>query len=246
MGIDLKKMKAKLAAAKSNGKGGKSDFWKITEGEHTVRILPSEDGDPFREFHFHYNVGKQNGFLCPKRNFGDDCPVCDFATKLFNQGDTESINMAKKLFARQRFFSPVLVRGEEKEGVRVWGYSKTVYQELLSLVLNPDFGDITDADEGVDLVLKYAKDPGMLYPKTSLTPRRKSSPLCEDEDADCQELIGNVPDFDTLFERKTSEEVGTILDEAMNSDLDAEANSEETSKYKTPSNDVQAALNELM
>ena len=32
----------------------------------------------------------------------------------------------------------------------------------------------------------------------------------------------------------------------MNSDLDAEANSEETSKYKTPSNDVQAALNELM
>ena len=154
--------------------------------------------------------------------------------------------MAKKLFARQRFFSPVIVRGEEKEGVRVWGYSKTVYQELLSLVLNPDFGDITDADDGVDLVLKYAKDPGMLYPKTSLTPRRKSSPLCEDEDADCQELIGNVPDFDTLFERKTSEEVGAILDEAMNSDLDAEANSEETSKYKTPSNDVQAALNELM
>ena len=115
MGIDLKKMKAKLAAAQNNGKGGKSDFWKLTEGEHTVRILPSEDGDPFKEFHFHYNVGKQNGFLCPKRNFGDDCPVCEFATKLFNQGDTESINMAKKLFARQRFFSPVIVRGEEKE-----------------------------------------------------------------------------------------------------------------------------------
>ncbi len=165
MGIDLKKMKAKLAAAQGNGKGGKSDFWKITEGEHTVRILPSEDGDPFKEFHFHYNVGKQNGFLCPKRNFGEDCPVCDFATKLFNQGDTESINMAKKFFARQRFFSPVMVRGEEKEGVRVWGYSKTVYQELLSLVLNPDFGDITDAEEGVDLVLKYAKDPGQLYPQ---------------------------------------------------------------------------------
>jgi hypothetical protein len=246
MAIDLKKMKAKMAAAQNNGKGGKSDFWKLTEGEHTVRILPSEDGDPFKEYHFHYNVGKQNGFLCPKRNFGDDCPVCNFATKLFNQGDTESIDMAKKMFARQRFFSPVMVRGEEKAGVRVWGYSKTVYQELLSLVLNPDFGDITDADEGVDLLLKYAKDPGMLYPKTSLTPRRKSSPLCEDEDADCQELISNVPDFDTLFERKTTEEVGAILDEAMNSELDAEANSEETSKYKTPSNDVQAALNELM
>ncbi len=58
MAIDIKKMKAKLAAAQSNGKGGKSDFWKLTEGEHTVRLLPSEDGDPFKEFHFHYNVGK--------------------------------------------------------------------------------------------------------------------------------------------------------------------------------------------
>ena len=246
MAIDLKKMKAKLAAAQGNGKGGKSDFWKITEGEHTVRILPPQDGDPFKEFHFHYNVGKQNGFLCQKRNFGEECPVCDFATKLFNQGDTESINMAKKFFARQRFFSPVMVRGEEKEGVRVWGYSKTVYQELLSLVLNPDFGDITDSEEGVDLVLKYAKDPGQLYPRTSVTPRRKSSPLCETDDTDCQELIDNVPDFDTLFERKTTEDVAAILDEAMNSDLDAEENSKETSKYSSPSNDVEAALQELV
>ena len=246
MAIDLKKMKAKLAAAQGNGKGGKSDFWKITEGEHTVRILPSEDGDPFKEFHFHYNVGKENGFLCPKRNFGDDCPVCEFATKLFNQGDSESINMAKKFFARQRFFSPVIVRGEEKEGVRVWGYSKTVYQELLSLVLNPDFGDITDAEDGVDLVIKYAKDPGQLYPRTSVTPRRKSSVLCEDGDTDCDELISKVPDFDTLFERKTTEDVSMILDEAMNSDIDAEQNSEETSKYNAPSNDVEAALKELV
>ena len=138
MAIDLNKMKQKLASTQGNG-GGKSDFWKITEGEHTVRLLPSEDGDPFREFWFHYNVGTHNGFLCPKRNFGDNCPVCEFATKLFNEGETESVNMAKKLFARQRFFSPVVVRGEEKAGVRVWGYSKTVYQELLGLVLNPEY-----------------------------------------------------------------------------------------------------------
>ena len=82
MAIDLKKMKAKMAAAQNNGKGGKSDFWKLTEGEHTVRILPSEDGDPFKEYHFHYNVAK-GGFLCPKRNFGDACPVCDFASELW-------------------------------------------------------------------------------------------------------------------------------------------------------------------
>ena len=243
MAIDLNKMKAKLANVQGNGKGGKSDVWKITEGEHTVRILPSEDGDPFREFFFHYNVGHHNGFLCPKRNFGDHCPVCEFATKLFNEGETESVNMAKKLFARQRFFSPVLVRGEEKEGVRVWGYSKTVYQELLGLVLNPDYGDITDPEEGIDLVLKYAKEQGQMYPKTTVVPRRKSSELCEGEE--CDELLATIPDLDELFEKKTSAQVKEMLDEAMLSDMDAESNSSETQKYAAPTNDVEAALKEL-
>ena len=93
---------------------------------------------------------------------GEDCPVCNFATKLFNEGSQESVQQAKNLFARQRFFSPVLVRGQEVEGVKVWGYGKTVYETLLSLVLNPDYGDITDPQEGTDLVLSYGKAPGML------------------------------------------------------------------------------------
>ena len=244
MAIDLNKMKQKLASTQGNG-GGKSDFWKITEGEHTVRLLPSEDGDPFREFWFHYNVGTHNGFLCPKRNFGDNCPVCEFATKLFNEGETESVNMAKKLFARQRFFSPVVVRGEEKAGVRVWGYSKTVYQELLGLVLNPEYGDITDPDEGIDLVLKYAKDPGQIYPKTSVLPRRRSSKLCDDATGECDELLATIPDLDGLFEKKDTSVVQGMLDEAMFSEVDPESNSNETQKYTAPSNDVEAALKEL-
>ena len=30
-----------------------------------------------------------------------------------------------------RTFVPVVVRGEEGEGVRFWGFGKTVYQEIL-------------------------------------------------------------------------------------------------------------------
>ena len=52
MGLDLNKMKAKLAALKGNGGGGTSIFWKPQEGEQTIRILPTEDGDPFKDYHF--------------------------------------------------------------------------------------------------------------------------------------------------------------------------------------------------
>jgi hypothetical protein len=238
MAINLDKMKAKLDAAQGKGSGKKSDFWRPQDGENVIRILPSPDEDPFKEHHFHYNLGNQSGFLCPKRNFGDDCPVCNFATKLFNEGSQESVQQAKNLFARQRFFSPVLVRGQEAEGVKVWGYGKTVYETLLSLVLNPDYGDITDPQDGTDLVLSYGKAPGMLYPQTKVQPRRKSSPLCDDGD-----------DLDTLFERKSTQDVQDILDEFLNSDVNAEEASSETTKYASTtteaSNDVEAALKEL-
>ena len=56
-----------------------------------------------------------------------------YVRDLYRQGDEESIKMAKNLSARQRFFSPVVVRGEEDQGVRIWGFGKMAYQELLNL-----------------------------------------------------------------------------------------------------------------
>ena len=176
MGINLDKMRAKLAALRGEGKSGDSVFWRPAEGDQDIRIVPTADGDPFKEMHFHYNVEK-GGFLCPKRNFGDDCPVCDFASQLWREGvdnnDEHSKKTAKSLFVRQRFFSPVMVRGEENLGVRIWGYGKMAYENLLSLVLNPEYGDITDTEAGTDLTLTYGKPPGASFPQTKLVPRRR-------------------------------------------------------------------------
>ena len=146
MGIDMDKMRAKLSALQ-NKSDKKSVFWRPQDGEQTIRIVPTPDGDPFKEYWFHYNVGNNPGFLSPKKNFGQDDPLDNFVRSLFKEGSDESIKMAKNLMARQRFFAPVIVRGEENEGVRLWGFGKTAYQELLNLVLNPDYGDITDVEE---------------------------------------------------------------------------------------------------
>ena len=60
MAIDLSKMRAKLDALQ-NKDSGDNKFWRPSDGEQAIRIVPTEDGDPFREFHFHYNVGQNRG-----------------------------------------------------------------------------------------------------------------------------------------------------------------------------------------
>ena len=245
MGIDLDKMKQRRAALQGKGGGNRDTFWRPQDGEQTIRIVPTADGDPFKDFWFHYNVGNNPGFLSPKKNFGEEDPLNDFVRKLFNEGTEESIKMAKSLMARQRFFSPVLVRGEEEKGVRIWGYGKMVYEQLLNLVLNPEYGDITDSETGTDLVIRYGKPAGASFPQTEITPRRRPSLLCEDE-AQCAEWLDTIPDLDSLFERKTPEEVATILDEYLSGNTDDES-SENVEKYNVESKDsVDKAFSELL
>jgi len=233
MTLDMKKMRERMTSLKS--KGGNSSFWRPPDGESVIRIVPTSDGDPFKDYWFHYNVGDNPGFLSPKRNFGEDCPLDSFVRNLWQEGTEESKRMAKKLSARQRFFAPVLVRGEEEQGVRLWGFGKQVYETILNLVLNPEYGDVTDPEAGTDLVITYGKPAGASFPVTNITPRRRSSALCEEGPAKCSEVLDSVPDFDEVFagSRKTYEEVQGMLDEFLLGDEDPEEVSSETAKYNS-------------
>ena len=219
MALDMAKMKAKLQDLESGGKSkGDNVWWRPQEGDQDVRIVPTEDGDPFKVYHFHYNLGEgaRGGVLCPKRQFGESCPICDFASKLWQEGTDDSKKLAKSLFVRQRFFSPVVIRGEEESGPRIWGYGKTIYETLLGLVLNPDYGDITDVDQGVDFTLTYTlpKTKGA-FPQTNLVPKRKSSVLAKTK-ASIKEILVAVPEIETLFQRKSPSDVKAILESFLN------------------------------
>jgi hypothetical protein len=126
-----------------------------------------------------------------------------------------------------------LVRGNESEGVKIWAYGKTAYETLLGYVLDPDYGDITDPQTGTDIKLTYtlASGPGA-FPKTALQPRRRPSILCDDAVGNCEELLDSVPVIDNLFERKSVEDVQSLLDGYLSSDDSAEASSNETQRGK--------------
>ena len=251
MSINMELMRKKLAALRGEGTNEQSVWFKPDEGDQDIRIVPTPDGDPLKEMYFHYNVGEhRGGIVCTKRNYGEQCPICEFASQLWREGvdqnDDESKKLAKSLFVRARYFSPVLLRGREEEGIKVYGYGKRAYENLLGYILDPDYGDITDPLEGTDISLTYTKPtaPGA-YPQTSLKMRRNTSALLEDKEA-IPALLDSMPDIDSLFERHTPEQIDAILDEQLAGNGSAESRSKETTKYGNGKSDVDRAFDELM
>ncbi len=252
MSINMELMRKKLASLRGEGGDNRDSVWfKPDEGDQDIRIVPTSDGDPLKEMYFHYNVGEhRGGILCPKRNYGESCPICEFASSVWREGvdnnDEESKKLAKSLFVRARYFSPVVLRGREEEGIKVYGYGKKAYELLLGYILDPEYGDVTDANEGTDITLTYTKPttPGA-YPQTNMKMRRNTSPLLADTEA-IPALLDRMPDFASLFERHTSEQIDSILDEQLCGNKSAEARSSETTSYNKPTSDVDKAFNELM
>ena len=171
-------------------------FWRPEDGESNIRIVSTPDGD-LKERFFHYGIGGQS-FLCPKRNFGDDCPVCNFANQLVERRNRGKQATSKGNVCKAALFLTGVVRGEESEGIKVWGYGKMAYEKLLTIVLDPDYGDITDPETGNDLKLMYGKLPGASYPRTDIRPRPRKTVLCDDAvggDDRCAELLETIPEL---------------------------------------------------
>ena len=67
MAIDLDAIRAKLNQL--SGKNKRSNvMWRPTEGETaTIRLLsfPDNDGQPWKDMYFYYNIGNNPGLLAP-------------------------------------------------------------------------------------------------------------------------------------------------------------------------------------
>ena len=96
-----------------------------------------------------------------------------------------------------RCYLPVLVRGAESEGVKLWGFGKTVYQELLQFIADPDYGDITDVNSGRDVVVTFhPADGAERFPKTTIMVKPNQSPATEDKNIAEKILNGQQDIFD--------------------------------------------------
>jgi hypothetical protein len=221
MSIDFDAIRKKLERLSGNNKN-RSSMWKPQEGEeHTVRLLsfPDNDGQPFKELWFYYNIGNNRGLLSPYQYDKPD-PIQELITKLRDEGSKESYELAKKLYPKMRTYAPVIVRGEEDKGVQIWGFGKTVYQTLLGLMLDEDYGDITDPTSGRDIKVVCSKQPGKKWAMTEVRPRGKESSLSTDT-SQSQEWLGNIPNLDEIYQMKSYDELAKIINDWLSDDDDS-------------------------
>ena len=186
--MNLDQIKAKLAGLNNNGNTEKEKvdfekiFWKPTSGKHNVRIVPSvyDPSFPFKELKFHYNIGKFP--MIALSNFGKQDPIEEFVKELRKTSDKENWSLSGKLSPKTRIFAPVIVRGEEEKGVRLWSFGVNIYKALLALAEDEDIGDFTDVMNGYDMVVENtpAAGPGQ-FPSTTVRIKPKTSVLSNDD-----------------------------------------------------------------
>ena len=215
--MDLNQIKQKLESlqtqSSSNKGGGKSLFWKPSIGKQQIRIVPNKYNKsfPFTEMMFYYGIGQR--VMASPMNWGEKDPIQEFAKKLRESGDKENWYLAKKLDAKTRIFAPVVVSGEEAEGVNLWQFGKEVYQAFLNLASDDEIGDYTEASAGRDIKLTTVgpEVTGTPYNKTTISPSMSTSPISTDLVL-VSKILDDQPDPKNVFKRLTFDEVKSNLE----------------------------------
>ena len=221
MALDISKMKSRLNSL-SNTNQKSNLIWKPKPGKQLLRIVPYkyEPDNPFIELKFHYNINNKT-YLSPD-SFGRPDPIVEFSNRLKKTGSKEDWQMGRKMEPKMRTFAPVIVRGEEGEGVKFWGFGKQVYQELLSIISDPDFGDITDLTGGRDIVVEFkTAEGGASFPETSIRVKPNVSVAIDPKNTQLLEALKSQVNILDLFPEFSYEELKEVMDKWLNPDTES-------------------------
>ena len=186
----------------------------------------------FEEVWVHYGVGKtdqnkKGHMVVCLTTHGDSkpCPICEVVKELRNlskvKDDTyskqaSSLNRKKRVYfnainraddltqyAKNEEGKWVNADGEEQSPVGVLATGVTVFKDLLSIIEDPEYGDVTDAEEGLDVIItKTGTSFNTSYDTKTV---RKNSPIGFAEWQEC------LYDLTTLKKGKPYEELEAIL-----------------------------------
>jgi len=214
--MDISLALKRFSSLQNNTKKSDSIF-KPANGKSQVRIVPYKFNKdiPFIELYFHYNINNKT-YLSPM-SFGRPDPIVEFAEKLKRTGDTDDWKAGKKMEPKLRTFVPVIVRGKESEGVKFWGFGKTVYQDILGYIADPDYGDITDPNTGRDIVLEVmsAEESNASYPTTTIRVKPAVSKFADSPET-IQQLLDGQKEITELYQELSYAELKSVLENWLN------------------------------
>ena len=214
--MDISLALKRFSSLQNNTKKSDSIF-KPANGKSQVRIVPYKFNKdiPFIELYFHYNINNKT-YLSPM-SFGRPDPIVEFAEKLKRTGDTDDWKAGKKMEPKLRTFVPVIARGKESEGVKFWGFGKTVYQDILGYIADPDYGDITDPNTGRDIVLEVmsAEESNASYPTTTIRVKPATTKLADSKET-IQQLLDGQKEITELYSELSYAELKSVLENWLN------------------------------
>lgn len=202
MNLDLIKKKLEQINEQSQERQDNSALrWVPANGKSQIRIVPSVENpdNPFTELMFYNKLTKYP--ILALTNFGEQDPVEEFIQTLRSTDDKDNWSLSGKISARPRYFVPVIVRGEEDKGVRIWSISTTIYKALLSLAADEEIGDFTDIKNGTDMIVEKTPPatPGA-FADITVRAKRTSTPLSEDK-AELKKWLTEQPKPLDLFRK---------------------------------------------
>jgi hypothetical protein len=212
--MNINAIKQRLNSLQNTSKNTDA-LWKPKPGKYVLRIVPYkfDKENPFIELLFHYNINNKT-YLSPA-SFGRPDPILEFAEKLKRLGDTENWKAGKKMEPKLRTFAPVVIRGQESEGVKFWGFGKTVYQEILAIIADPDYGDITDENDGRDVVIEIVEEAGKTYPETRIRVKPNVTKLTENPELE-NKLLNEQTEITDIYSELSYAELKGVLENWLN------------------------------
>jgi hypothetical protein len=233
MSYDIEAMKKKIAALSGGNKpakgasGEKSDrprlAWaKFGLGQHDLRILPYKDsnGQPVQEVSYYdTRLLSEMRFPAPAQ-WGAPDPIFDLLTDLKKDyGNKNSWKLFRELRPRERYFVPVLVRGEEDKGPQIWEFNSKMLKELYAIFTHPDYQDedMTNPQTGYDFTLSVSPTDktfnGYVVKEYKLQARRKPSPVMQSQ-VDTDAVLAKIPDLESYFKAgiKTVDQLNEIIE----------------------------------
>jgi len=172
-------------------------FWVPKDGENLIRVLPPSPREKtklfYRKVMVHYGVEVLGMVFCLS-NWGERCPVCEFIGKLKGLNDVNAVNLGKRMVAKERYLMNIVPLNEDRLVIRQWLAPKTVRLELIRLILDKDWGDITDLRMGRNVVIERREKVGAKFPEYSVRPKPNVSAIDINEN--------DIPSFDEILREK--------------------------------------------
>ena len=228
----------------------KPKFYKPQEGTNKINIIPfelknknllsylkingSEVGDLVYslDVFVHKYVGtNKEDIVCPKKNYGKPCPICDTVSELYNEKkETE----AKALIAKRRtlFNVQAIVKGEA-QALAVWetsqfSFTKELIEEANACLDGEDIINFADIESGSIVKFRMNLED---FGKNKMPVYKAFSFIEREEELD-DDLIDEAVSFDDLLVVLKPDEIEKILYGVEEEELDDEEEEAPKSKKK--------------